>query len=359
MDEREKNKNNLKNNNNDKNEKKEKNDNKNTLKKTEQNAIKPQIYKKPKVKVKKNRNEKKNDFIDPESNPDNKTMNISNINNQTHKNNYSISINNIETKRSNIPKKDKDINKPTHTKNNRSFSQTKKNKPKKGQKISNMKNSFPHIVKKPENNTLKTEIIRKELNKKMMPICSFHIISKTKEMLNRINNNEDINLDFMNTSFNKKLSDDIKENILKLKNPKKKIPEKEKEKKINNALLSLKMKKQIKKGDYNYNKSYNKNKKIKITERPSIFKDNNRKDHTIIHNRNASLCNENRNNRYKNISVEKEKEKNKNGNDFYFSPNINRHVSHDKKNIINIYVQNKYNINSNNVYNINLITKSK
>ena len=81
----------------------------------------------------------------------------------------------------------------------------------------------------------------------MMPICSFHIISKTKEMLNSINNNEEINLDFMNTSFNKKLSDDIKENILKLKNPKKKIPEKEKEKKINNALLSLNMKKQRKK----------------------------------------------------------------------------------------------------------------
>jgi len=84
-------------------------------------------------------------------------------------------------------------------------------------------------VKRPENNAVKTEIIRKNMNEKMMPICSFHIISKTKEMLNSINNNEEINLDFMNTSFNKKLSDDIKENILKLKNPKKKIPEKEKD----------------------------------------------------------------------------------------------------------------------------------
>ena len=121
------------------------------------------------------------------------------------------------------------INKPIHSKNNRSFSQAKKNKPKKEKKNNNIKNDIPRIVKKPENNALKTEIIRKNLNQKMMPICSFHIISKTKEMLN---NNEEINVDFMNTSFNKKLSDDIKENILKLKNPKKKIPEKEKEKKI-------------------------------------------------------------------------------------------------------------------------------
>ena len=173
-------------------------------------------------------------------------------------------------------------------------------------------------------------------------------------MLNKINNNEEINIDFMNTSFNKKLSDDIKENILKLKNPKKKIPQKEKEKKINNALLSLKMKKQRKKGDYNYNKHFNKNKKVKMTVRPPIFRDS-RKDHTIIHNRNASLCNENRNNnRYKNLSSEK----NKNRNDFSFSPNINRHESHERRNIINIYVQNKNNINSNNVYNINLITKN-
>ena len=157
----------------------------------------------------------------------------------------------------------------------------------------------------------------------------------------------------MNTSFNKKLSDDIKENILKLKNPKKKIPEKEKEKKINNALLSLKMKKQRKKGDYNYNKHY-KIKKIKMTIRPPIFKESNRKDHTLIHNRNASLCVENRNNRHKNLSAEK----NKNKNDFTFSPNINRHESHERRNIINIYVQNKNNINSNNVYNINLITKN-
>ena len=337
-----------------KNERNEKEKNeKNKVKNTEQKNIIPPVYKKPKVKAKKNRNEKKKEFINPDYNHEiNNNITIS-ISNQTHKSNYNISLNDIDNKKGKNIKKENEI-KPKHSKNNHSFSQTKKNKQKKEKKPNNIKNNFPTISKKPENNALKTEIMRKKLNEKMMPICSFHIASKTKEMLNRINNNEEINIDFMNTSFNKKLSDDVKENILKLKNPKKNIPEKEKEKKINNALLSLKMKNQRKKGDYNYNKHYNKNKKIKITERPPIFKDNNRKDHTIIHNRNASLCVENRNNRNKNLSAEK----NKNKNEFSFSPNVNRHESHDRRNIINIYVQNKNNINSNNVYNINLITKN-
>ena len=326
------------------------NNNKNKIRNSDPKNIIPPIYKKPKVKVKKNRNEKRNEINGPEFSQGHNNITI-NGNNQIHKNN-NISINNIDLKRSKNIKKDKDVNlnKPTHSKNNRSFSQAKKDKPKKEKKINNLKNKIPQIVKKPENNALKTEIGRKNLNQKMLPIYSFHIISKTKEMLN---NNEEINVDFMNTSFNKKLSDDIKENILKLKNPKKKIPEKEKEKKINNALLSLKMKKQRKKGDYNYNKHY-KIKKIKMTIRPPIFKESNRKDHTLIHNRNASLCVENRNNRHKNLSAEK----NKNKNGFTFSPNINRHESHERRNIINIYVQNKNNINSNNVYNINLITKN-
>ena len=351
-----------KNTNNTNNNKKDKNtnenNNKNKPKNPEQKNIIPPIYKKPKVKVKKNRNETINEFNTPEYNQGQNNISIS-LSNQTHKNNNNIQINNIDNRRSKVIKKEKEkekeinksINRP---KNNRSFSQNKKNKPKNEKKINNLKNNFQEIVKRPpENNAVKTEIIRKNLNKKMMPICSFHIISKTKEMLNSINNNEEVNIDFMNTSFNKKLSDDIKENILKLKNPKKKIPEKEKEKKINNALLSLKMKKQRKKGDYNYNKSY-KNKKVKMTVRAPIFKDNNRKDHTIIHNRNASLCVENRNNHHKNLSIEK----NKNRNDYSFSPNYNRHESHDRRNIINIYVQNKNNVNSNNIYNINLITKN-
>ena len=329
--------------------------NKNKQKSDEHNKIISPIYKKPKVKGKNNRNGKKADLNNPDYIQMKNNITIS-ISNQTHKSNYNISINNIENKDSKNQQKENEMNKSINKKNNHSFSQAKKNKPKKEKVkekkvVNNLKNNYPEITKKPENNTLKTEIMRKNLNQKMMPICSFHIISKTKEILNRINNNEEVNVDFMNTSFNKKLSDDIKENILKLKNPKKKLPEKEKEKKINNALLSLKMKKQRKKGDYNYNKSY-KNKKVKMTVRAPIFKDNNRKDHTIIHNRNASLCVENRNNHHKNLSIEK----NRHRNDYSFSPN--RHESHDRRNIINIYVQNKNNFNSNNVYNINLITKN-
>jgi hypothetical protein len=155
----------------------------------------------------------------------------------------------------------------------------------------------------------------------------------------------------MNTSFTKKLSDDVKEKILKLKNPKKNVPEKQK--KINNALLSLKMKKQKKKGInnnyvYNYNstgKPHNKNKNKKI--KSPIFKDNSRKDHTIIHNRNASLRIEHRNH-HKNMGSEEKR----NRKDISLSPN------QDRRNIINIYVQTKNNVNSNNVYNINLITKN-
>ena len=55
-------------------------------------------------------------------------------------------------------------------------------------------------MKKPEDNALKTEIMRKNLNERMMPVNSFHIISKTKEILNGMNNNEAVNLDFMNIS---------------------------------------------------------------------------------------------------------------------------------------------------------------
>ena len=334
---------------------KEKN-NENKPKNSEKKESAPPVYTKPKVKVKKIKNEKaheSNNNPDPEQ--DTKQMTISsnnqiNYRNSDNNNIYVKSMNNIRKK---SEKKEKD--KRSGNKNNRSFSQSKKSKHKKEKKVQS-KNNFPEIVKKPEDNALKTEIMRKNLNERMMPVNSFHIISKTKEILNGMNNNEAVNLDFMNISFNKKLSDDIKENILKLKNPKTNISEKEKEKKINNALLSLKMKKQRKKGEYNYNSKHNKNKKNKVPVKGPIFKDNNRKDHTIIHNRNASLAVENRNNKVKNLSTENNN--NIKRKDFSLSPKNQRSDSHERKNIINIYVQNKNNINSNNVYNINLITRS-
>ena len=334
---------------------KEKN-NENKPKNSAKKEIAPPVYTKPKVKVKKIKNDKpheSNNTPDPEQ--ETKQLTISsnnqiNYRNSDNNNIYVKSMNNIGKKSEKKEKNKKSVNK-----NNRSFSQTKKPKHKKEKKV-HSKNNFPEIVKKPEDNALKTEIMRKNLNEKMMPINSFHIISKTKEILNGMNNNEAVNLDFMNISFNKKLSDDIKENILKLKNPKTNISEKEKEKKINNALLSLKMKKQRKKGEYNYSSKTNKNKKNRIPVKGPIFKDNNRKDHTIIHNRNASLAVENRNHKVKNLSTENNN--NIKRKDFSLSPKNQRNDSHERKNIINIYVQNKNNINSNNVYNINLITRS-
>ena len=116
------------------------------------------------------------------------------INNQTHKKNNNISISNLDTKRSKNVKKEK--HKDNYNKNNSSFSQTKKNKQKKDIKINNSKNHFPDIIKKPISNAIKTEVVKKNLNKRIFPIYPFNKKSKTKQMLNNINY-EEINLDFM------------------------------------------------------------------------------------------------------------------------------------------------------------------
>ncbi len=346
--------------------------------KTKKNEQKPSfpVYVKPKVKIKKNRNDKAKDFNIHKEIFELKNITI-NSSNQTNKTKNIINNMNHSTTARRKNNKKKEIKKPNlNIGNNRSFSQNKKNRNKKIKKNndknnninnnnatninnirntnnSNYKSNFPEFKKKPENNALKTEIIRKNLNEKIIPLNSFHILSKTREILNGLNNNEAIDVDFMNTSFTKKLSDDVKEKILKLKNPKKNVPEKQK--KINNALLSLKMKKQKKKNNnnaYNYystTKPNNKNKSKKIGIKAPIFKDNSRKDHTIIHNRNASLRVEHRN-YHKNLGNDNHRHRK----DISLSPNMNQ----DRRNIINIYVQTKNNVNSNNVYNINLITKN-
>ena len=338
-----------------------KNNNKHKTKKQEQKQPQ-QIYIKPRVKTKKNRNEKGKEINIHKEEHELKNITI-NSNNHVYKSkNYINNINNCSSsikRKINKKQENKKPNFNADNNNNLSFSQNKNNKNQKNKKTNNnnnniYKNNFPDFNKKPEDNALKTEIIRRNLNERMMPLNSFHILSKTKEVLNGLNNNEVIDIDFMNTSFTKKLSDDIKEKILKLKNPKKNIPEKQK--KINNALLSLKMKKQKKKGIhnnyvYNYNSITKNNKKTKnkkINIKAPIFKDNSRKDHTIIHNRNASLKVEHRN-YHKNMGNDTQR----NRRDISLSPKINQ-----ERNIINIYVQTKNNVNSNNVYNINLITKN-
>ena len=120
----------------------------------------------------------------------------------------------------------------------------------------------------------------------LIPKHSFLINSNRNNIFN-INEDGEENKDKLNTSFSKKLTDDLKENVLKMRNPKMKNPNKEKE--INKALQEIKQQKgtssaQSKKVDSNKGKN---KKAVKISNEP-LFKENKRKDHTIIHNRNAS-----------------------------------------------------------------------
>ena len=118
------------------------------------------------------------------------------------------------------------------------------------------------------------------------------------------NPDEDGNKDKLNSSFTMKLSDDLKENVLKMRNPKMKNPNKNKE--INKALQEIKQKKGAPSAKAKQTESAKakKNKAVKITNEP-LFKENKKKEHTIIHNRNASavnvdkLKNEDNNERYK------------------------------------------------------------
>ena len=108
-----------------------------------------------------------------------------------------------------------------------------------------------------------------------------------------------------NESFDKKLTDDIKEKILKLRNPK--INTKKHKAKEIQLKLQLKIKKE------NKNSLNNK----KIGQKISIF-NKDRKKHTVIHNRNAS-ARQNRYNKHKN--------------------NININYINNNINITNIYVK--------------------
>ena len=71
-----------------------------------------------------------------------------------------------------------------------------------------------------------------------MPKHSFLIINARKRLSFNIDEDEK---DKLNSSFTMKLSDDLKENVLKMRNPKMKNPNKQKE--INKALQEIKQKK--------------------------------------------------------------------------------------------------------------------
>ena len=120
----------------------------------------------------------------------------------------------------------------------------------------------------------------------------------------------------LNNSFSEKLTDSLKENVLKLRNPKKKHPDKEKQ--INQALKEIKENKNsaIKNIDAikkKYKKKEPKTKKeAKKNDNKPLFEGNRKKDHTIIHNRNASASAiGNRANDAKNIDYYLNKKKNK------------------------------------------------
>ena len=201
-----------------------------------------------------------------------------------------------------------------------------------------------------------------KLSYSLMPKHSFLINSNTKKILSF--NIEDDDNNKLNTSFTMKLNDSLKENILKLKNPKMKNPNKEKE--INKALYEIKHKKgasNIEKKKENIPKPKNK-KNMKISNEP-LFKDNKRKEHTIIHNRNASVASGDR----KNNKEEEKMGKNRNKKDVSSSlPKIERKNINNPNNIdlknnmkkIKDSNENKEKINENNdkKRNINLIKKN-
>ena len=158
-----------------------------------------------------------------------------------------------------------------------------------------------------------SENIKKKESKKIEKTDNNNLVfqtNKTFYVKSRYQMNYDdksLNEEKRNESFDKKLTDDIKEKILKLRNPKKN----QKKQKINEAQLKLQLKiNRIKKHKNNLNSK-------KIAQKvPIINKD--RKKHTIIHNRNASA------------TPHRYRYKNNNININYFNNNIN---------INNIYIK--------------------
>ena len=150
-----------------------------------------------------------------------------------------------------------------------------KNKEKKEEKKENEKQN--EILSINENNSKKIDF-----SHKLKTFNSFNFIPNDYEKLNSRekvidNNNND---DILNVSFTIRLTDTIKENILKMKNPKKK--EQISNFKILNNLNQLNPEK-VK------NVPKNNVRKVKFGQKENILSKGNKKDHTIIINRNASF----------------------------------------------------------------------
>ena len=170
------------------------------------------------------------------------------------------------------------------------ISLTEKNEQEKENKDINISN----LKKEKEKDNKEKKNKKEETQKKkvMEPKHSFYINMNTKKILmeelgENEYNTENMNPNKLNSSFTQKLTDSLKENVFKMRNPKAKIPNKVKE--IKNALKEIK---QSKKGKNTKKKEkMNNTNKIKKIVMEPLFKGNKKNDHTIIHNRNASAMN--------------------------------------------------------------------
>ena len=174
------------------------------------------------------------------------------VKNLKYKKNYN-KLNNISIE------KEKNNNNTLTENNNRGTSSNKKKNEKKVKKI-----------QLPENIIQNSEKIKNKNTHILPSINTCSLESKYKICLNNNNHNNE-----RKCSFSKTLSDDIKEIILKMRNPRTKA------KKINEVKLKMQLR-------LNKNKKkFQNNKCKKNLKRFSIFK-NEKGQHTIIHNRNAS-----------------------------------------------------------------------
>ena len=181
-----------------------------------------------------------------------------------------------------------------------------------------------------ELNPTKEKKIKKEepqKRKEMQPKHSFYINISTKKLLMQESDEQEYDTENtnpikLNSSFTQKLTDTLKENVFKMRNPKAKIANKAKE--INNALKEIK---QNKKGK-NVKKNKESNNKIKKIGREPLFKGTKKNEHTIIHNRNASAMNAERK---KNNKIEKNDKMN--NNKIKHNKNLSTSMEKNNKNV--------------------------
>ena len=166
-----------------------------------------------------------------------------------------------------------------------------------------------------------------ETSNKLIPFNSYFLNSVSNNILDKEAENDK---NILNTSFTIKLTDNIKENILKMKNPKKKERNKSKIKKALKELKKEKIKEKPKKNIALKN--------IKFEKKEHILS-RNKKDITIIKNRNASVCLDKRR-RYKYIDNEE-------------NENTKKNINHSLKKAVKSkpYIK-KRNINKSNIINI-------